>query len=510
MFPRLKPTKNAQAQMLKTIEGATLRFSRVGLGNGERPSVNFEDVTQMQNFVCFGNLTSYERDGTNAIIHWQLDCASVENTFDWTEYALFALDENDNEFLFSYAYNEGTPQPISSVISESLVMLENDINICIGDAEHVSAIIGEYSAYANKEVVESHLKDTRNPHKVSAEDIGLENVDNVSTNNAVPTFTEATTLENINSGEKVTTLWGKVKKAISTLSAHISNKNNPHGETAEQIGAAKASHTHSTTDINDGYLPITRGGTGGSSAFAALENLITKAAQHIYLAKSRYIYGKDANGNNVACCGVWPNDGSFFGNDSMMAHLHGTSICIRVIDLASGAYKYLHLNKQGTLYPGENKTQNLGASSYRFSTIYAGAALNTSDRKEKENITDCKIGLKILKRLSFKDFNFIGKDEKSVGLIAQEVFDLFQELDIHNSDVYSAAVKNNDASKHPELENLTDEQIHSYTDEQLSWSLNYQSIMNYCIAGFQQYMQISEQRLNNLESLIGGNDVNGN
>lgn len=50
MFPRLKPTKNAQAQMLKTIEGATLRFSRVGLGNGERPSIDFEDITQMSGF----------------------------------------------------------------------------------------------------------------------------------------------------------------------------------------------------------------------------------------------------------------------------------------------------------------------------------------------------------------------------------------------------------------------------------------------------------------------------
>lgn len=265
MFPRLKPTKNAEAQMLKTIEGAALRFSRIGLGNGERPSIDFEDITQMQNLVCFGNLTSYERNGTNAIIHWQLDCASVENAFDWTEYALFALDENDNEFLFSYAYNEGTPQPISSVNSDSFVTLENDINICIGDAENVSAVIGEYSAYASKEVVNDHIDNTNNPHKVTKKQVGLGNVENVSINDATPTFTEAKNNNNISSGDTTSTLWGKAKKLFSVLITHVSNKNNPHKVTSDDVGAAKKAHNHSTTDINSGILSIARGGTGVNS-----------------------------------------------------------------------------------------------------------------------------------------------------------------------------------------------------------------------------------------------------
>lgn len=513
MFPRLKPTKNAQAQMLKTIEGATLRFSRVGLGNGERPSIDFEDITQMQNFVCFGNLTNYERNGTNAIIHWQLDCASVENTFDWTEYALFALDENNNEFLFSYAYNEGTPQPISSVNSESLVMLENDINICIGDAEHVSAIIGEYSAYASKEIVEEHIANKSNPHNVSAEDIGLEYVDNVSTNNATPTFTESKTLENVNSGETVTTLWGKVKKAISTLSAHISNKSNPHGDTPTSIGAADRNHKHSTTDINEGILSVARGGTGVSDLTALLKKLITDGKQHIKLANGRYLRGISTNGTEHTLIGLGTDNNVYIGNDeSKYIHLHGNeNICIRVIDGSN--YKYVHINKAGSIYSNQANlasgamtatNANIGSSTYRYNYIYAKNALNTSDKKLKENITDAEIGLEILKRLSIVQFNFIGDNEVKCGVIAQEVFQLFQELGIHNSGVYQASVSDNDPEKYPEFENLSDDEIVKYSDDELTWNVDYNVLTYYCIAGFQKYMQVTEERISKFENLIGG------
>lgn len=527
MFPRLKPTKNAEAQMLKTIEGATLRFSRIGLGNGERPSIDFEDITQMQNLVCFGNLTSYERNGTNAIIHWQLDCASVENTFDWTEYALFALDENDNEFLFSYAYNEGTPQPISSVNSESLVMLENDINICIGDAEHVSAIIGEYSAYASKETVEEHINNKNNPHKVSPEDVGLECVENVSTNDATPTFTEATNLENINSGEKVTTLWGKVKKAISTLYAHISNKNNPHGETAEQIGAATKNHTHSTTDMNSGILPVARGGTGVSDLNSLLKKLITDGKQHIKLANGRWLRGLSTDGKEHTLIGLGTDNNVYIGNDeAKYVHLHGNeNICIRVID--GSYYKYVHVNKAGSIYSNQINIAsgamaatgaNIGSSTYRYNYIYAKNALNTSDIKLKENITDAEIGLEILKRLSIVQFNFIGEEEIKCGVIAQEVFKLFQELGIHNSGVYQASVicdefeettdKDGNVVCIPkiksELENLSDDEIVKYSDDKLTWNIDYNALTYYCIAGFQRYMNTVENRIDRLENMIGG------
>lgn len=47
----------------------------------------------------------------------------------------------------------------------------------------------------------------------------------------------------------------------------------PDAITPSMIGAAPASHTHSASDITSGTLPISRGGTGATSASAAKSNI---------------------------------------------------------------------------------------------------------------------------------------------------------------------------------------------------------------------------------------------
>lgn len=62
-----------------------------------------------------------------------------------------------------------------------------------------------------------HAKNTENPHKVTAQQVGLGNVPNVTTNNQTPTFTAASSRTNINSGETLATIFGKIKKWFSDL-----------------------------------------------------------------------------------------------------------------------------------------------------------------------------------------------------------------------------------------------------------------------------------------------------
>jgi len=98
----------------------------------------------------------------------------------------------------------------------------------------------------------------------------------------------------ISNGTSVTaTLSTGVYVTPEEFEAHVNNKNNPHGVTAAQLGAAQASHTHGAitndgkigTDANKavftgadgalkaGTLPIAAGGTGAVTADAARENL---------------------------------------------------------------------------------------------------------------------------------------------------------------------------------------------------------------------------------------------
>lgn len=93
---------------------------------------------------------------------------------------------------------------------------------------------------ANKYV---HPGSGTNPHGTTKSDIGLGNVPNVATNDQTPTFTEATALAKLTSGEKLSVAFGKISKAVTDLIAHIANKSNPHGVTKAQVGLGSVDNT---------------------------------------------------------------------------------------------------------------------------------------------------------------------------------------------------------------------------------------------------------------------------
>lgn len=79
----------------------------------------------------------------------------------------------------------------------------------------------------------------------------------IDINELTPTYTEATALTNLTSGEKLSVAFGKIKKAITDFLGHLANKSNPHGVNASQIGVytkaevdsivssqADSNHTH--------------------------------------------------------------------------------------------------------------------------------------------------------------------------------------------------------------------------------------------------------------------------
>lgn len=82
---------------------------------------------------------------------------------------------------------------------------------------------------------------------LSKSDVGLGNVPNVATNDQTPTYSDATTLATLTSGEKLSVAFGKIKKAISDLISHIANKSNPHSVTASQVGLGNVENKSSAT-----------------------------------------------------------------------------------------------------------------------------------------------------------------------------------------------------------------------------------------------------------------------
>lgn len=88
---------------------------------------------------------------------------------------------------------------------------------------------------------------------ISPEDIGLGKVPNVATNDQTPTFTQAPTLANISSGEKLTSILGKLSKWIEDYIQHKNNVNHiTESERADWNDANSKKHIHSNKSILDG------------------------------------------------------------------------------------------------------------------------------------------------------------------------------------------------------------------------------------------------------------------
>jgi trimeric autotransporter adhesin len=81
------------------------------------------------------------------------------------------------------------------------------------------------------------------------------------------------------------------------------------------------------------------------------------------------------------------------------------------------------LQVAGVIAPSANNTYSLGNASFRFTEVYAtNGVINTSDRREKKEIDDSKLGLEFIRKLRPVSYRWnTGVDEDiHYGLIAQE------------------------------------------------------------------------------------------
>ena len=199
----------------------------------------------------------------------------------------------------------------------------------IASGETLSVIMGKIKRLMNSYI--SHLS-ASNPHNISKTTVGLGKVPNVATNDQTPTYTAASSLGSLSSGETISTAFGKIAKAVSDFIAHKSSTSNPHSVTKSQVGLGNVpnvstnnqtptytvatnlaelssgealstafgkiakvissyiNHKHSATDITSGILDVAHGGTGSDYARDACANLNT-----ISLDGPTETYETDAN-----------------------------------------------------------------------------------------------------------------------------------------------------------------------------------------------------------------------
>lgn len=166
--------------------------------------------------------------------------------------AITSVTNNHN----AHAANKSNPHGITA----AQVGLGNVPNVSTNNQTPTYSVQNTLSALASGEVLStafgklskavleliSHIGNKSNPHSVTKAQIGLGNVENVSTNDQTPTYSDTTTLATLVSGEKLNVSLQKIKLAITTLISHVANTSNPHSVTKTQVGLGNVDNTSDT------------------------------------------------------------------------------------------------------------------------------------------------------------------------------------------------------------------------------------------------------------------------
>lgn len=272
MTPKL--TASGKNLLLRAMAGESLTFTKIQLGNG--PWQEPINATALNNPLVTAEYSKIELGSEYVSLTASFTNGSVTDGFRVTEVGFFAQDPDNStkDVLYAIGHENESSADFIPDKSNRITEMQFSAMIFIGDAENVSAAISSSLVYASKDSFDEHVNNTENPHGVTKEQISLGNVQNLAPSDMAPVFADSvTTSENIKSGEKLSTLFAKIRGAIDTFKNHIANKYNPHNTTAAQVGAASSYHTHSTADINKGVLPVERGGTGTDSTSGLISTL---------------------------------------------------------------------------------------------------------------------------------------------------------------------------------------------------------------------------------------------
>ena len=297
---------NAGQELLNTWAsgGHTLTIEGATVGDDYRAVSEMVEATALVNEVATASLIG-TKEVDNAT-QFKISITAAQTSYIAHEIGIWAHVDNGERTLLAYHQDRMTGVNIPS-ISESpdfafvlyaVHAFRNDgtMTVNIDQSAYVAnEIFQDTIADINADIdaielhmsssVDPHIANTNNPHQVTKDQVGLGNVPNVETSDQEPEFTEDYfSVTNIVSGEKLSVIFSKIKKAIAELISHLADTT-AHITAAERTtwnGKANGTHTHSASDITSGAVPVTRGGTGATTASAALTNMGAAPSSHTH------------------------------------------------------------------------------------------------------------------------------------------------------------------------------------------------------------------------------------
>ena len=208
-------TNNGAVLMTQVAAGRTILFTRTESGSGyaANPAVLQNVIDKKQDMF----LEEVIFENRQAVVKTVLSNMQLEEGYQLRQVGVYAKlegDETDTLVVIGQQYNGEKIPPYG----EGIIQIEYDIAMKVSGTGNVT-IEGVGTGYVTKGQFLAHLSDYNNPHKVTAKQVGLDKVPNIGTDDQTPKFEEAEERENITSEEKLSVIFGKIRKWLSDLKA---------------------------------------------------------------------------------------------------------------------------------------------------------------------------------------------------------------------------------------------------------------------------------------------------
>lgn len=214
-------TSKGHALLLRALEGEALKFTRIQLGNGV--AQNAKNATALSNPLVVLPLTKAVTGSQYIALTSTFSNSNITAGFRITEVGIWAEDPDNAGSEILYALGNEPEGTADYVPSKDsrILELEYSIMIFVGEAQNVTAEISESLAYASAAELKAHIENKQNPHGVTAEQVGLGSVPNVGTDDQTPNHTIAQSLTALTPKEKLSVAMGKIARAVQSLIDHL-------------------------------------------------------------------------------------------------------------------------------------------------------------------------------------------------------------------------------------------------------------------------------------------------
>ena len=241
---------NAGIELLKNaLSGGTITVTAIKSGAGKVDVSALKSQTAVSSIKQSGTVQGVTKTNETIKIGVLFSNAGLSAGYSMTQLGIYAKGSTGSEVLFAISQSitgkevpAESAMPSWSLVHNFYIKLNNDVTMTATvDPE------GYVTFETMQTALNTHTGNKSNPHSVTKSQVGLGNVPNVATNDQTPTYSDATTLVTLSSGEKISIAFAKIKLAITTLINHLANKSNPHGVTKSQVGLVNVENKSSAT-----------------------------------------------------------------------------------------------------------------------------------------------------------------------------------------------------------------------------------------------------------------------